>query len=624
MPEASSPPVPAPAPLRRAVLLLFHVALAATLVLAPTLFADLHRFGGFELLFLVCLLHAFWVITGVLGEPLAHLRTWANLVTWCVLALLLLQAFPLPLPTQPAVAEPALAETLDLLVEPARGGHAGRQMALSLTRYAVRPRAATGVLMLAVGAAGLYWLVASAAPGRKGTRRMTWSVLAGLAVLAYWVVMSAVASARSPPESSRPVGPALVLGGDSLVPALLAAMPVCLLAVLRHVGWMPRRRPERRESRWGWLDRAATVRTGFALAATALVAVALGASNVPAHILAVCVTLAVGLVLGGYVIAGPGVLGLRRPAAVALGLALWVAAGLWLGTWLGGAQEPETHADASLETVLDAAPADRAAFGLGAGAISPRATFGRVGRPRAAGDDVDTDGFLLLRAEVGWVGLGLVLAGVVALGSRIVTGWRPGRGPWSKTAAMVGLAVLAANLLYFRFDASAVLVPNVLALAAVLGLVAAWTAHGAHWHPDRAGELGESRWPLVAAAVGLLGALGLAESQMLQVGGESGVESDKVLHFGTFAVVSLLLCYALGPTPSTHYLKSRLLLAVAVTAGLGVLMEVGQATLTAGRSFEWLDMAANALGAVVMATLWWVVRRGQAAPSDAVAVAGTN
>jgi len=618
MPEAPSPPVPVPAPLRRAVLLLFHAALAAGLVLAPTLFADRHRFAGFELLFLVCLLHAFWVITGVLGMGLTHLRTWAHVVAWCLLALLLLQTFPLPLAPLRAEADPSVAEALDLLLEPGRADSADRPMGPALVRYASRPRAATGVLILAAGAAGLYWLVASAAPGRKGARRMTWSVVAGLALLAYWVVMSAVASARSPPESARLLGPVHVLGGDSLVPALLAALPACLLVVLRHVGWMPRRRPERRESRWGWLDRAATVRTGIALAATALVAAALGASNVPAHILAVCVTLAVGLVLGGYVMVGPGRLGLRRPAVVALGLALWVAVGLWLGTHLGGAPRPETHADASLEAVLDAAPVHRAAFGLGAGAVSPRATFGQVGWPAAAGDDVDTDGFLLLRAEVGWVGLGLVLVGVVAFGSRIVLGWRPGRGPWPKTAALVGLAVLAANLLYFRFDASAVLVPNLLALAAVLGLVAAWTAHGAHWHPDRKGELGESRWPLVAAAVGLLGALGLAESQMLQVAGE-GFDSDKVLHFGTFAVVSLLLCYALGPTPSTHYLKSRLLLAVAVTAGLGAMMEVGQATLTAGRSFEWLDMAANALGALLMAMLWWVVRRGQAAPAEAPA-----
>jgi len=45
-------------------------------------------------------------------------------------------------------------------------------------------------------------------------------------------------------------------------------------------------------------------------------------------------------------------------------------------------------------------------------------------------------------------------------------------------------------------------------------------------------------------------------------------------------------------------------------------VEFGQAILTADRSFEWLDMAANALGALLMAMLWWVVRRGQAAPAE--------
>jgi len=612
MPEASSPSPPTPAPLRRGVLLLFHVTLAAALILGPTLFADRHRFGGFELLFLVCLLHAFWVITGVLGSPLTHLRSAAHLVVWGLLALLLLQTFPLPLGALGTEPDASTAEALNVLIEPARGSADPRQVTPYLVRYARRPRAATGVLMLAAGAAGLYWLVSSAAPGRKGARWLTWSVLVGLGLLAYWMVVSAIGGARDPPDDAGRAGPVLLLGGDSLVPALLAALPVCLLVVLRHLGWMPRRRPDRRESRWGWIDRAVTVRTGIALAATALVAVALGASNVPPVVLTVAVALAVAVVLGGYVVVGPGVLGLRRPVAVALGLALWVAVGLWVGTSLAGPPLPEARPDAALKVVLESQPVDRAAFGLGAGAVSPRAAFGRVGMPAGAGDDVDTDGFLLLRAEVGWVGLGLVLLAAVAFGARVVRGGRRDRGPWPKTAAFAGLAALAANLLYFRFDASAVLAPNVLALAMVFGLVMAWTAHGAHWHPRRGGELAESRWPLVAAAVGLLGALGLAESEMLPVAG-GGFDSDKVLHFGTFAVVSLLLCYALGPKPTTHYLKSRLLLAVGVTAGLGAMMEVGQATLTAGRSFEWLDMAANALGALVMAALWYLVRRGQAA-----------
>jgi len=87
--------------------------------------------------------------------------------------------------------------------------------------------------------------------------------------------------------------------------------------------------------------------------------------------------------------------------------------------------------------------------------------------------------------------------------------------------------------------------------------------------------------------------------------------SDKLLHFGMFAVISLLLCYALGPQPTTHYLKTRILLAVAGTALLGAAVECGQLLLAGSRSFEWLDIAANVCGAGLMGLMWWVFRFGQ-------------
>ncbi|MBL7139519.1 MAG: VanZ family protein [Planctomycetes bacterium] len=622
MPKASPSTAATPEPLRRAVLALFRVALGATLVLVPTLFADLHRFGVFELLFLVSLLHAFWVVVGVLGASLRHLRSGANLLVWGLLALVMFQALPLPLPETVAETDPPVAAKAGLLVEPeSRPGHqalAGR----GLGRYTLRPTATIGVLILLAGVVGLHWVASSALPGRKGCRWVTWSVVLALGLLAYWVVMSRVASARSlfhwtpsgPPAGlCRIVGPALVLGGDSLVPALLAALPACLLVVLRPLGWMPRRPPAERESRWGWLDRAATVRLGGGLALVALVALALGMSNVPRHVMVVTVALAAGLLLGGYAVVGPGQRGLRRSVGLALGLALWVALALWMGTLIGGPEVPAVHADGPLEAALESLPAHRTVFGLGAGTVSPRAIFGRAGWPVAPGDDVDTDGFLVLRMEVGWAGLVLAVAGAVAFGARIIAAFGGGRGPWPKTAILAGFGALSANFVYFRFDAAMLLAPNLLALAGVLAFVTAWAAHGAHGRPERARELGESRWPLVAAAVGLLGAIGLAENQMLSGAGVTG-HSDKILHFGTFGVLSLLLCYALGPTPTTHYLKSRILLAVVGTTALGALMEVGQVTLTAGRSFEYFDMLANGCGAVLMGTLWWVVRRGQAVP----------
>jgi len=606
-------PPASPTPLQRLGRWLFGLALGATLVLAPTLFADHHRFGDFALLFLVSLLHALWVVNGVLGQSLRHLQCWAHLGIWALLALVLIQTLPLPLAQVVDNEDPAVAAEANALIEPLRG--AGREGAYRLptVRLARRPAAATGVLMLLAGAAGLYWLVSSAQPGRRGARWVTRTAVLGFALLAYWVLMGGGGWGRLPPGVARLVGPALVLGGDSLVPALLAALPMTLLIVVRVLGWMPRRAPARRENRWGWLDRAATIRISIALVIVALVAVALGLSHVPRHVLVVCVTLAVGFLLMGYVVTAPAQIGLRKPLAVALGLALWVALALWLGTWVGRGPRAASRADPVLETVLESLPVERQALGLGAGAVSPRAVFGRAGWPVAPGDDVDTDGFLLLRAEIGWVGLGLVLVGAAVYAVRILGSWRGHRGPWAKMVVPAAFGVLTANLLYFRFDASAVLAPNLLALAAAVGVVTAWTSHGVAWHPERTKELAESRWPLVAAAVGLLGALGLAENQMLSATGGGGGFSDKVLHFGTFSVVSLLLCYALGPKPTTHRLGARILLAVVCTTALGATIEVGQALLTEGRSFEWLDMAANAGGATLMAMLWWVVRRGQAA-----------
>ena len=470
--------------------------------------------------------------------------------------------------------------------------------------------------MLATAVAGFYWLVGSASVGHKGVRRTTWAAVAGLVLLAYWMVISGVSSPERAEGVARLIGPAMIPGGDGLVPALLAALPLCLLVVLRPLGWMPRWHRLRRQSRWGWLDRAGTVWAGIGLLATGLVAAALGMSNVPRDVLVVCVLLSIGFVLGGYVIAGPGRHRRRRPVRIALALALWVVLMVGLGSAVGNERLGATHADERLTVLVGALPADRAVFGLGAGTVSSRAVFGRAGWPTTVGDDVDTDGFLVVLAEFGWAGLLLVLAAVVALGVRLAAAWRRDRGPWPRTAMTVGFGVLAANVLYFRFDAVALLAPNLLAVACVLGVVMAWAGHGTDWRPARARELGESRWPLVVGAMGLLGALGLAENEMISTtaGAELG---DKFLHFGTFGVISLLLCYALGPRPTTHYLKTRIFLAVLGTAAMGVLMEISQVLLTVGRLLETLDILANLLGAVMMGLLWWVVRVGQVSPPPA-------
>jgi len=632
MPGAQVSAIAAPSPLGRWLEVVFRLVLSAALLLAPAVFARFHRFGPFSLLFLVGLLHAFWVVRGVLGTVVWHRRSWAHLAVWGLLALVLFQMLPLPLGGWAGRAAGAPEPAAGLIVEPARAAEAAHsRLPVWLGRFSLRPGPTSGVLLAGAGAAGLYWLVASAVPGRRGLRWVTWPVVFGFGLLAYLVLVSRVGAGAAGGRPGRLLGPVLVLGGDSPVPALLVGLSVAVMVLLRHLGRMlpagwGTRGETQRGRLWRWIGRGAGVRAVLAAGVVGLAAGALGVCNVPRGMGVACVGVAAGAPLLGYLLRGAGERFPSRPAGragfrvgVVLTVGLLVAVGLWFGTAWAGPAVPATSADGALRATVEAMPGLRRALGLGAGVLSPRAVFGRAGWPAAAGDDVDADGFLLARIEVGWLGLALGLLAAVALAVgalRRPRGWgRP--GPWALLAGPAAVGIVGANLLYFRLDASALLVPNLIASAAGLGLVSAWLGHGAIWRTGyRDGEtrvpaaMAESRWPLVAAAVGLLAAFGLAETQMLRAGG-GGLDSDKALHFGTFAVLSLLLCYAVGPTPDTRRLGLRLMAALVLTVGLGATVEVGQALLTEGRQFEWLDMGANGLGALLMVGLWWVVRRGQ-------------
>jgi hypothetical protein len=169
-----------------------------------------------------------------------------------------------------------------------------------------------------------------------------------------------------------------------------------------------------------------------------------------------------------------------------------------------------------------------------------------------------------------------------------------------------------ANLVYFRHDAAALLAPNLLVLAASLGIVAAWAGHGARWRPDhRAGEVGRAHWPMVGATLGLMAALGIAEGNMIS-SATGGADVDlKLVHFGAFAFVCLLLCRALGPWPTVHRLKTQVFVAVTGASLMGVAVEFGQRHMTESRSFEYTDMLINAGGALLVGLAWWVMRRSQ-------------
>ena len=620
-----------PAPRTVGVTGIFHAALMAVVVFAPTVFGSLHRYGSLDLLLAVWLLLTLWVVSGLAGATLRHQRTGSNLGLWALLVLVLLQVLPLPL-VDGVGRMPLLGPAAGIMTDSSPEGGLPHNMPLAVGRYSLRSTATVGALVMAISAAGLYWLIGSTALGRKRLRLTTWAAVGGAVLVAYLGVVAAFDSTARPVSGiAHLAGPVAVFGGDSLVPGLLAALPLCLAVALRSLGWMPRYPPGRRQSRWGWLGRGVFLGPAVGIVATAAMGVALGMSNVPRPLLAVCVVLSVGFVLGGYVgnwgrypIFHKGasvfmenrVASLisheRRPLRVALVLAAGMFAAVWLGVEIGRERQPAASADGRIASLIQALPAERALFGAGAGSVSPRAIFGLAGWPVGPGDDSDTDGYLLLRAELGWAGVALLLASAIGWAFFMVRVWRRSRGPWPRTVAMVGLGALAANLLYFRTDAVALLAPNLLVLGCVLGVVTAWAGQGANWRTAGGWAFRRSEWPLFFGALGLLSALGLAENEMLAPGAMDSWISDKILHFGAFAVLTLLLCSALGRHPTWGRPGPRAMLAILVAATLGVLLEYAQHYVTHGRSFEGLDMAASIAGACLMGFLWWLMWKSQA------------
>ena len=603
------PPIPAPAPLACGVAGAFQVTLWMALALAPTVFGCLHRFASFDLLLVVCLLLAFWVLSSLVGAPLLHVKSWANGVVWLLLALVLFQVLPLPgLDDLSAVSE-SLGKAATVLVDgPAGRPLFARHASLEVGRYSLRPTATVGVLVLLASATGLYWLVGSALIGRARARRGTWALLIGLSLLAVWVIVSALGSGSAPTDETGRRGPVLILGGDSLVPALLAALALAVGVVVRLVGWTPRLHYHERQTGSAWLTRAGPVGAGIGLLLAGLIAAALAMSNVPRALLVGSVVLSVGFVLGGYVVSGPRREGRTRPLLLAAGVGLWLALALWAGALIGPQPRLAGSGDEDLRLLMGAMPKARAGAGAGAGAVSPHILFGDPGWPGPRTEDHDTDTLLAIRAETGWAGLAVAGAGVVALVVFLLQARRRAASPWTQTAVRIGFGVMAANLLYAHYDAVVLLAPNLLALAGVFGLVTAWSARAAAWRTDRI--LRESHWPLVLGALVLVGALGVAENDMLSTAAGPDM-SDKVLHFGTFAVVNILLCYALGPVPGVRWLKTRILAATVATASIGIAMEYAQRYLTVGRAFEIDDMVSNLSGAVLTGVVWWVVRRSQ-------------
>lgn len=102
------------------------------------------------------------------------------------------------------------------------------------------------------------------------------------------------------------------------------------------------------------------------------------------------------------------------------------------------------------------------------------------------------------------------------------------------------------------------------------------------------------RFVLVILYVGCIAALSLLPPQDLpQVQLFEGV--DKVVHFLMYLFFSILGCWALKAEEN----RAGIWLILPVTIGWGILMEIIQLEMHAGRSFSWFDILANTIGVAV-------------------------
>jgi VanZ family protein len=102
------------------------------------------------------------------------------------------------------------------------------------------------------------------------------------------------------------------------------------------------------------------------------------------------------------------------------------------------------------------------------------------------------------------------------------------------------------------------------------------------------------RFVLVIVYIGCIAALSLLPPQDLpQVQLFEG--ADKVVHFLMYLFFSILGCWALKAEEN----RSGIWLTLPVTIGWGMLMELIQLEMHAGRSFSWYDILANSAGVVV-------------------------
>ncbi len=80
---------------------------------------------------------------------------------------------------------------------------------------------------------------------------------------------------------------------------------------------------------------------------------------------------------------------------------------------------------------------------------------------------------------------------------------------------------------------------------------------------------------------------------------------DKVVHGCMYFGLTILACWSFN----AEVKRIRILYIILFSAAFGLLMEVSQLEMQAGRAFEWLDEASNAVGALLGAGVYaWIAK----------------
>jgi VanZ family protein len=81
---------------------------------------------------------------------------------------------------------------------------------------------------------------------------------------------------------------------------------------------------------------------------------------------------------------------------------------------------------------------------------------------------------------------------------------------------------------------------------------------------------------------------------------------DKLVHGFMYFGLTALACWSLN----AEVKRIRILYIILFSAAFGLLMEVSQLEMQAGRAFEWIDEASNAIGSLLGAVVYaWIASK---------------